>query len=627
MDYTKISRPWFPYDSKSALDRHISARFAAVLKKGRAERDAIRTEDDLQKRQQFVRERFCTAMGIQLDDYPQPLSSCITGTTAYPHYSVENIILTMEPGVYMTGNLYLPEREAPHAAVLFLCGHSHNGRLYPLYLETCRTLVGAGLAVFAVDPTGQGERLNYYDAASGQPTVPPAVLDHDRAGCRGLVTGKCLAQLFLRDAMCAVSYLCSRPDIDASRIGVTGNSGGGTQTSMMMLADRRPAAFAPGTFIMDMGSMQRSGQAQDAEQIWPHFVSDGCDHADILLSCAPKPVLVLAAEYDFFPKEGTDATVEEARRYWELCGHPEAFDCATASTFHSYAPELQKAAARFFSKWLLGAETERMSLEPVDPTRCLCTKSGQVSVDFPDFRSVAQLYCDEAKTLRQPSGGEEWLREQVFAHRQPAKAMNLRPVDGRQCEMDGIRAELWMWQTQNDLFNCGTLLTPVECPRQPLTIAVWDGGTTAIADHGEWLDAQLNNGRSVLVVDLAGEGQLEPNPLKPGGGILNHYGTLYKLSCDLLMLDDSLAALRIYDLLHALDAAEHLPVYDGSGLHLYASGRSTLYARMAQKLDPRIRTMELQGGIPNYRDFLQEEPYDDTAILTHILPGMLRYFD
>lgn len=131
----------------------------------------------------------------------------------------------------------------------------------------------------------------------------------------------------------------------------------------------------------------------------------------------------------------------------------------------------------------------------------------------------------------------------------------------------------------------------------------------------------------MLVVDLAGEGQLEPNPLKPGGGILNHYGTLYKLSCDLLMLDDSLAALRTYDLLHALDAAEHLPVYDGSGLHLYASGRSTLYARMAQKLDPRIRTMELQGGIPNYRDFLQEEPYDDTAILTHILPGMLRYFD
>ena len=104
-------------------------------------------------------------------------------------------------------------------------------------------------------------------------------------------------------------YLCTRPEVDPKKIGITGNSGGGTQSSMAMLWDRRYAAAAPATFIMTREEYLYVGGGQDSEQIWPGFTSNGYDHDDILFAMAPKPVLVLAVDYDFFPIEDRKSVV------------------------------------------------------------------------------------------------------------------------------------------------------------------------------------------------------------------------------------------------------------------------------------------------------------------------------
>jgi hypothetical protein len=82
---------------------------------------------------------------------------------------------------------------------------------------------------------------------------------------------------------------------------VTGNSGGGTPASLVMLADPRVAAAAPATFIMNRETYQRTGQPQDAEQIWPGFTGAGLDHEDILLAMAPKPGVRAGGDLRFFP--------------------------------------------------------------------------------------------------------------------------------------------------------------------------------------------------------------------------------------------------------------------------------------------------------------------------------------
>jgi hypothetical protein len=281
----------------------------------------------------------------------------------------------------VTANLYLPlNRPAGRtAAVLFLSGHHNTAKVVPEYQIVCQTLARAGLIVLAQDPVGQGERLSYFDPETQTNAVGIGTRDHDYAGAQARLLGDTLARYMLHDAMRGIDYLISRPEVDAAKIGVTGNSGGGTQTSLMMLADPRVAAAAPATFIMNRETYQRTGQPQDAEQIWPGFTGAGLDHEDILLALAPKPVCVLAVTSDFFPIEGTRRSVTRARRFWELAGRGGSLELVEDDSTHAYTPKLAQAAARFFARHLLGTEVDLTGFEPqpFPPERLHATKAGR----------------------------------------------------------------------------------------------------------------------------------------------------------------------------------------------------------------------------------------------------------
>jgi hypothetical protein len=152
--------------------------------------------------------------------------------------------------------------------------------------------------------------------------------------------------------MRGIDYLLTRPSVDAARIVVTGNSGGGTQTFLVMLADPRIAAAAPATFIPAREIYMWTGQPQDAEQNWFGYTAAGFDHQDILLAMAPKPVCVLAVTSDFFPIEGTRPP-SRARRAWDLWQRSDALQLVEDQTIHTYSPVLARAAARFFARHLL----------------------------------------------------------------------------------------------------------------------------------------------------------------------------------------------------------------------------------------------------------------------------------
>ena len=82
-NYENYSRFWAPYDSRSQLGRHIEERFFAKLAEGRAARDAIGDEASLKARQDYVRKAFLDSLGMQPDEYPQPIDSFVTGDISY----------------------------------------------------------------------------------------------------------------------------------------------------------------------------------------------------------------------------------------------------------------------------------------------------------------------------------------------------------------------------------------------------------------------------------------------------------------------------------------------------------------------------------------------------------------
>jgi hypothetical protein len=623
---------WF-YDVQDQLKQRIYRRSERAFAAGDAARDAITTREALEARQKSVRACLLEAIG-ELPPMDTPLEAQTVGTVEGDGFRVERVIFQSRPQHYVTANLYLPDgRTEPRGAVLFLCGHHGQAKHQPEYQSVCQHLVLAGLVVLAQDPIGQGERFSYYEPTLGDSTIPSGTREHDYAGAQCLPLGDGIARYFLHDAMRGIDYLQSRPEVDGTRIGVTGNSGGGTQSFLVMMGDPRIAAAAPATFTMNRETYLWAGGAQDAEQIWPGFTARGFDHEDVLLAMTPRPVRVLAVTSDFFPIEGTRRTVERCRRFWELYGREQGLDLIEDDSTHMYTPKLARAAAQFFAKHLREREVDVDSarVAPFAPSRLWCTKSGQVRGEIPGAAFVYEASRErlrEAEKARQAVPREravQWLRERVRHDRTPC---DLNPRFHHRDRLEELRVEMALWWAQEGIFNSGYLFRHFRFDGEalPVTLAVWDDGTNSLRPHWPWLRQECDKGRAVLVLDVSGVGGLAPRTLN-AAPLHGFYGTIHTFATDLLWLDDDLAALRTYDVLRALDLLARWPGLEATDIRLYAQGRHGLYGRLAAVLDNRIGRVEVADGMNSYAEWIEARYYDTDTIYDVILHGVLRHFD
>src|SRR5262249_58011457 len=105
---------------------------------------------------------------------------------------------------------------------------------------------------------------------------------------------------------------------------------------------------------------------------------------------------------------------------------------------------------------------------------------------------------------------------------------------------------------------------PVAGDYASLLLAVFDQGTSDIDAWREWLLARVRGGQAVLVLDVRGTGAIIPRAINPRP-FEGHHGTIYKLVTDLLCQGDSLEAIRIYDLLRAVELVQGDPEIDIGG--------------------------------------------------------------
>lgn len=628
------------YDVKDQLKQLVYGRSLAAFAAGDRARDALDSKESIETRRTALRERFIHALG-GLPPGNTPLAPSVTGTVECDGFRIEKVIFQSRPSTYVTGDLYIPDGvDAPRGAVLFVCGHHLRAKHEGEYQTVCRHLVHAGLVVFAIDPIGQGERLSYYESLLGKETIPFGTAEHDYAGAQCYPLGDSIARYFVHDMIRAVDYLCTRPEVDPAAIGVTGNSGGGTQTSLAMICDPRIAAAAPATFIMDRESFMWTGMAQDAEQIWPGMTAWGFDHEDILLAMAPRPVLVLAVTYDFFPIEGTRRTVERARRFWDLYGEAGKLVLFEDRSLHAYTASMAEAAAAFFAKHLLGAPSLPAAAaapytETLEPSLLWCTGKGQVREQFADARGayeenvarIAEIERDRASVPDdvRMKRALSWLRDKVFNDR---GVCDLNPRRNPLGQWGELTVESVVWWSQKGILNHALLFRHYRHAgtRLPLTIALWDGGTSRLQPHVSWIRDVCGQNREVMALDVTGVGALVPNAINPHG-MHETLGTLFKLATELFWLDDSLAALRAYDVLRALDVAELLAGNDREDIHCYAHGYSGLYGQLAAALDRRPTKWTFEGGYESVAAWVRSRYYDATDTLSYVMPGMLRYFD
>src|SRR5262249_31185175 len=276
----------------------------------------------------------------------------------------------------------------PLPGVLSPCGHSAIGKAAPAYQALHVNLAKRGFVVLTYDPVGQGERSQFWDTRRGRSRFNLACGEHAVLGNPLYLLGTSLARFRIADGIRALDYLTKRPEVDPSRIGCVGNSGGGTLTAYIAALDRRVTAAATCCYITTlprrMGNrIQQDPDADPEQDVWG-FVSAGIDHAGLLALCAPRPTLVGSARLGFFPIEGARASFAEAKRLYEVAGVPERVAQVEAAEKHGLTPPLRTAVYAWFERWLggraAGPEAGEVAVAPRTAQELAVCPDGQVNL-------------------------------------------------------------------------------------------------------------------------------------------------------------------------------------------------------------------------------------------------------
>jgi hypothetical protein len=354
----------------------------------------LRSLDCREAAQQYVEEVKARVRGAY--DFPRekcPLDAKITGTVVRPGFKIEKVIYFSRPGFPVTGNLYIPDDlKGPAPAVLFVCGHSLDGKAAGPYQSAMQSFALQGYVVFGIEPFGQGERLQY-----GKESGVMVCSEHNIVNRRLLPLGDSTGTWRIWDAIRGIDYMLTRKEIDGRRIAVNGNSGGGTMTSLIFAVDDRVCMASPNCYITSWLRNVENELPVDAEQIPAGCAVNGGEMADLLIAGAPRPVLIQGQKNDFFDLRGTREAYLQVKKVYELLGYGDRVEYFNGPQSHGYSVHLRENCYRFFNRFMgvAGTDGEPAAVSPLTEEELRCTPEGSV-LAMPGTRTIHEIISEKA---------------------------------------------------------------------------------------------------------------------------------------------------------------------------------------------------------------------------------------
>ncbi|MCA9075671.1 MAG: acetylxylan esterase [Planctomycetaceae bacterium] len=325
----------------------------------------VESADAWPARQAEIRRRILVSQGLWPLPTKAPLNAVVHGRVERDDYTVDRVFFESIPGHFVTGSLYRPKDvPGPYPAIISPHGHWQDGRFYDhgeqkLHQEIaigserfdpggrfpiqarCVQLARMGCVVFQYDMTGYADSI--------QIKHRPDNWDHlDRPTDWGFMSVQ--AELRLQNMMGlqtwnsirALDFILSLDDIDTTRVGVTGASGGGTQSMLVSAIDHRITASMP--CVMVSTGMQGGCTCENAPLL---RIDQG--NVDIAAATAPRPLGLTAA--DDWTRELQTKGYPDLQNLYQMLGHPDHLTAAFHTEFgHNYNHVNRTVMYGFFNK-------------------------------------------------------------------------------------------------------------------------------------------------------------------------------------------------------------------------------------------------------------------------------------
>jgi dienelactone hydrolase len=496
------------------LTRHLNAQAFALLDARDEEVAGLKTSEDWITRQKKVSDILKKTIG----PFPEktPLNARVTGTIKKDGFQIEKVIYESMPGLYVTAAMFIPDGRGKRPAIIHVSGHSWaafrgGGTQRQIY-----NLVRKGFIVFAIDPLGQGERIQYWDEEKKTSLHSSPTGEHEQFGNQMFLSGISPIRYFVWDGIRGVDYLLTRGEVDPDRIGLFGCSGGGTQTSIIAAMDERIKAAVPGCYITGFRRLLESIGPQDAEQNIYHGIKYGITHADLLQVRAPKPLLISSTTRDFFSIQGAIETYQEVNKTYEAFGKAENAGHVTDDAGHGFFNTITDIYDFFQDALNIPGSHTHEGFSGFSPEDMQVTPTGQLSTSIGgdlafdlskreaekliqkinDSRNNNPVHLDEVLERARELSGYIEPREQVES------------VFRGRYHRDGYTVEMYALHGEGDYITPLLLFVPNKVNNSPAIIYLHPEGKISDAAPGGKIEQLVKQGYIVAAPDVIGTGEV-----------------------------------------------------------------------------------------------------------------------
>lgn len=361
-------------------------------------------EDWLAKKDEY-RRQLQEMLGVDLKAPRTELKATRTGEFEHEGIIVEKLHFQSMPGLYVTANLYRPKVvEKPLPTILYVCGHAtkakdgisygnkaayeHHGMWYAKHGFVCLVIDTVELGEIRGEHHGTYSKGRWWWMARG---YTPAGVEA-WAGIR------------------ALDYLETRPEVDKTRFGVTGRSGGGAYSWYIAALDERIACAVPTAGITTLRNHVVDGCVEGHCDCMFMVNTYRWDYDKLAALVAPRPLCIANTDKDgIFPIDGVFKIYQSTRRIYKLLNAEKNIGIQIAEGPHADTQPLNTGEFHWMTRFLQGAEL--MSTLDAPAVKSIPMEKLRVFNELPtDERNtkIDESFVAKAAEAKVPENAEQW---------------------------------------------------------------------------------------------------------------------------------------------------------------------------------------------------------------------------